>query len=71
MRQNATFLVLVGVAAAIIVLFVFPFLRDEGHWGLMIPIAAFFVLLVIYGRCNPAPKSVPKRLAREEDQSAE
>jgi len=56
MRENATFLVLIGIAAAIVVVFLFPFLRDYGHTWLMVPIAAFLVLLVIYGRHNPRPK---------------
>jgi len=56
MRENATLLVLVGIAAAIVVLFLLPFLRDYGHTWLIVPIAAFFVLLLIYGRQNPRPK---------------
>ena len=56
MRQNATFLLLIGIAGAIVVLFLFPFLRDYGHTWLIVPIAAFFVVLVIYGRHNPRPK---------------
>jgi hypothetical protein len=53
MRQNATLLVLLGIAAAIVGIFVFPFLRDYGRTWLIVPIAAFFVLLLIYGRHNP------------------
>jgi peptidoglycan/LPS O-acetylase OafA/YrhL len=60
MKQNATFFVLMGVAVGIVVVFLFPFLRDFGHPWLMAPIAAFFVLLVIYGRHNPTPKRRPK-----------
>jgi hypothetical protein len=56
MRQNATFFVLLGIAVAIVVLFIFPFLRDRGHWGVIIPIAIFFALLFVYGRHNPRPK---------------
>jgi len=56
MRQNATLLVLLGIAAAVVAIFVFPFLRDYGHGWLIVPIAIFFALLLIYGRCNPRPK---------------
>jgi peptidoglycan/LPS O-acetylase OafA/YrhL len=56
MRRNATFFVLIGVAAAIVVLFVVPFLRDTGHPLLGIPIVIFFVLLIVYGRHNAVPK---------------
>jgi uncharacterized membrane protein len=56
MRQNLTFLVLMGIAVAIVVLFIFPFLRDRGHWGVVIPIAIFFTLLIVYGRHNPRPR---------------
>jgi hypothetical protein len=56
MRQNAAFFVLMGTAIAIVVLFIFPFLRDRGHSGLIVPIAIFFALLIIYGRHNPRPK---------------
>jgi hypothetical protein len=54
MRENATFLVLMGIAAAIGVLFLFPYLRDIGHPWLGLPIAIFFALLLVYGRHNPA-----------------
>ncbi len=56
MRENATFLVLIGIAAAIVVVFLYPFLRDYGRTWLIVPIAAFFVVLLIYGRHNPRPK---------------
>ena len=59
MRSNATFFVLVAVAAAIVIIFVVPFLQDTGHPLLCIPIVAFFVLLVIYGRHNTMPR--PRR----------
>jgi hypothetical protein len=45
-----------GIAIAIVVLFIFPFLRDRGHWGVIIPIAIFFALLCVYGRHNRRPK---------------
>ncbi len=56
MRENATFLVLIAIAIAIVVVFLFPFLRDYGHTWLIAPIAAFFVVLLIYGRHNPRPR---------------
>ncbi|HVZ16873.1 MAG TPA: hypothetical protein VG897_07140 [Terriglobales bacterium] len=59
MRANATFFVLIAVAAAIVVIFVVPYLRDMGHPLLCIPIVIFFVLLVVYGRHNAMPR--PKR----------
>ena len=55
MRENATFLVLMGIAVAIVVLFLVPYFRDIGHPWVVLPIAVFFGLLLIYGRCNPMP----------------
>ncbi|MGZ4787838.1 MAG: hypothetical protein ACXVZV_12415 [Terriglobales bacterium] len=61
MRSNATFFVLIAVAAAIVIVFIVPFLRDTGHTLLCIPIIVFFVLLVIYGRHNAIPRSKGKK----------
>ncbi len=61
MKANATFFVLIAVAAAIVVIFVVPYLRDTGHPLLCIPIAVFFGLLLIYGRHNAAPRPRGKK----------
>ena len=61
MRTNATFFVLIAVAAAIVVIFVVPYLRDMGHPLLCIPIALFFGLLLIYGRHNSPPRPRGKK----------
>ena len=61
MRRNATFFVLIGVAAAIVVIFVVPYLRDTGHPLLCIPLVIFFVLLIVYGRHNAVPKQREKK----------
>ncbi len=53
MRQNATFFVLVGAAALLVVLSIFPFLRDYGHAWLIIPLAAFFVILFFTADTTP------------------
>jgi hypothetical protein len=60
MRENATFLVLMGIAGTIVVLFLFPYLRDIGHPWVISGVVIFFVLLLIYGRHNPAPRRRPK-----------
>jgi len=60
MRENATFLVLMGVAATIVVLFLFPYVMDIGHPWVISGVVIFFVLLLIYGRHNPAPRRRPK-----------
>jgi hypothetical protein len=71
MKGNVTFLVLVGVAGAITMLFVYPALRDIGRPALVIPILIFLVILFIYGRHNPQPR--PKMLqadrVRQESES--
>jgi hypothetical protein len=60
MRENATLFVLMGIAAAIVVIFLYPFLRDYGHPWVTLPIAIFFALLLIYGRSNPRPRRRPR-----------
>jgi len=66
MRENATFFVLIGVAAVIIGAFVVPYLRDTGHVLLVIPIALFFVGLAVYGCHNPAPRPRKKGSASKQ-----
>jgi len=56
MRGNATYFCLLGIATAICVVFVLPFLIDTGHELLSIPMFAFLAVLAIYGRCNPMPR---------------
>jgi hypothetical protein len=60
MKGNVTFLVLVGVAAALVALFLVPYLRDIGHVFASVPIFVFLALLFIYGRHNPMPRRRPK-----------
>ena len=60
MKGNVTFLVLVGIAAALTALFLVPYLRDIGHVFVSIPIFVFLALLFIYGRHNPMPRRRPK-----------
>ena len=59
MKGNVTFLVLIGVAALLLALFLVPYLEDIGHPAAAIPFFAFLALLFIYGRHNvyPRPKS--------------
>jgi hypothetical protein len=61
MKGNVTFLVLIGIAALITALFLYPYLRDIGHPGASIPIFVFLAILFIYGRHNAAPRPRPKR----------
>jgi hypothetical protein len=60
MKGNFTYLLLIGVAAAIAALFIYPYLRDIGHPQAIIPIFIFLAILFIYGRHNPQPKRRPK-----------
>jgi hypothetical protein len=60
MKGNLTYLLLIGVAAAIVALFIFPYFRDIGHPQAIIPIFVVLALLFIYGRHNPQPKRRPK-----------
>lgn len=57
MRGNYTFLLLVLAAAALVAIFVVPYLHSIGHVGVSIPIFVFLALLFIYGRHNPRPRS--------------
>jgi predicted membrane channel-forming protein YqfA (hemolysin III family) len=66
MRENATYFVLIGVAAVIVGAFVVPYLRDTGHVLLCIPIVVFFVGLAVYGCHNPAPKPRKKNSASKQ-----
>ncbi len=60
MKGNVTFLVMIGIATALVALFLVPYLRDIGHVGVSVPIFVFLALLFIYGRHNPAPRRRPK-----------
>ncbi len=60
MKGNVTFLVLVCAAAALVAIFLLPYLKDIGHPLVSIPIFAFLALLFIYGRHNPQPRRRPK-----------
>jgi len=54
MKANAAYFCMLGIAAAICVIFLLPFMIDTGHKLLAIPMFAVLVLAAIYGRCNPA-----------------
>ncbi len=51
---------MIGIATALVALFLVPYLRDIGHVGVSVPIFVFLALLFIYGRHNPAPRRRPK-----------
>jgi hypothetical protein len=61
MRTNATFLVLVGIAALITALFLLPYLYDMGHTGIAVAIFVFLGVLLFYGWHSklPARKAKP------------
>jgi hypothetical protein len=54
-KANAAYFCMLGIATAICVVFLLPFMIDTGHKLLAIPMFAVLVMAAIYGRCNPIP----------------
>jgi len=61
MTDNWLFMLLVGLAAGIYLVFIFPYIRDSGHGVLSFGVFAIFAILFVYGRAMPPTGRSSKR----------
>ena len=63
-KQNRLYSILIGIAIAILMLFIFPYLNDTGHLGVGITLLVVLIGAWFYG-CHEKPLvRLPKPPAR-------